>query len=108
MRLEGVTPSQNQWDKWHWSKRHAMRDDWFWQVKAIGRMDCNGRRAHVHITRVSKRLIDPLNVHSGCKGLLDALVEYGYIRGDAAKDITIQVDQEKGDPHMEVEITYEE
>ena len=108
--LEGVTPSQNEWDKWHWSKRTELKDSFSWQIKRMGCGSHNGRMAHVHIVRVPKRVIDPLNVYSGCKGLLDAFVDHGYLRGDAAKDLTIQVDQRKREkdeePHMEVTINY--
>ena len=67
-------------------------------------------RASVTILRVGKRLIDPLNVPAGCKWLLDALVENGWLRGDSYEDITIQTDQRKcgktEEPHMVVTITY--
>lgn len=67
-------------------------------------------RASVYILRVSKRLIDPLNVPAGCKWLLDALVFKGWLRGDSYEDIVIQTDQRKcepgEEPKMEITITY--
>lgn len=67
-------------------------------------------RATVHVVRVSKRLIDPLNVYAGLKWLLDALVTRGWLTGDGYTDLTITADQRKvkgkEDPCMEITITY--
>ena len=109
MRVSGVTPSQNVYDRMHWAKKHQLRNEWYEKVRyEIGtRSPRNDRRAFVKITRVSNRLIDPLNTQAGCKYILDALVEFGHLRGDAFKDIDIQVTQrkcKKGEECMEIDI----
>jgi len=108
--LPSVTLSQNQWDKLHWAERYRIRDEWFWLVKAAAgiRTPKMEHKCAVTFVRVSKRLIDPLNIQSALKPVLDAFVEYGHLRGDAAKDVVVTTDQRKceknEEPHMEVTI----
>jgi hypothetical protein len=115
--LPAVTKSQNQIDILHWTKRHEERNYWHKLVQAYcGKPEkdlvptIQATKASVSMLRVSKRLIDPLNVYSGLKWLLDALVIQGWIRGDTYADVIVTADQrkcEKGEePHMVVTITY--
>lgn len=111
--IPGVTLSQNVYDRIHWSKRHDLRDQWFTEVRVccgIGpRIDAIAR---LTLTRVSNRLIDPTNVPSATKPLIDGLVHFGWLRGDTANDVVPTFDQrkcEKGEaPHMEIKIRYEQ
>lgn len=92
------------------SRRHAIRNEWFWTVLAVcGRNNSEAPPARVTIVRVSNRLLDHQNVGGPTKPLLDALVEYGWLRGDGPKDVTyFHTDQRKcehgEEPHMEVMI----
>lgn len=110
--LPGVTPSQNELDGKHWRVKHGYKVLWHKIVGLVARR-CPFKPglAHVTIVRVSQRLIDPLNVYAGLKWLVDGLVEMGWLRGDAYKDMTIIAGQRKcddgEDPHMEVRIEYE-
>ncbi len=52
-------------------------------------------RCHVRVTSFRLRLLDERNLWD--KHFLDALVEAGVLRGDAVKDIAIEVTQEKVD-----------
>ena len=111
--IDGVTVSQNKLDGAHWSVKHAQRTLWHQAVAyTIGRArkPCDSKAA-VSVVRVSKRLIDPLNVYAGLKWIVDALVELGSLRGDTYEDMTIRVDQRKcakdEKPHMSIMIDYE-
>lgn len=95
----------------HWRGVHKIRNEWHDKVTAkLGTTKCNGKAARVHVVRVSKRLIDPLNVYSGLKWLIDALVVLGWLKDDSYKYIQISADQrkvEKGEePYVEVTIDY--
>ena len=109
--LPGVTESQNVIDRLHWSQKHKERDHWYYSVLAVAgrKSPKEGRRMHVEIVRVSKRLLDPQNCYSGIKWMLDAFVFYGHLRGDADKDISLTMRQEKcktgEQPNMRVTIT---
>lgn len=110
--LSGVTPSQNVWDKMHWAERHELRLKWFLEVFSSAGLGHYHGPAHVRICRVSKRLIDLQNIGSPTKPILDALVHFGWLRGDGPKDVleftTTQRKCDKGEePHMEVAIFYE-
>lgn len=109
--LPGVTLSQNQLDGRHWWVKHEQKTYWHEAVGYIARKcPVEPSRARVHIVRVSKRLIDPLNVPAGCKWLLDAFVELGWLTGDGYNDLVVTTEQRKcakgEEPQMEVEIQY--
>lgn len=115
--LPAVTLSQNKLDGKHWTVKHEQRQYWHQLVVLVcGKPDrdqlpsIKASKASVHILRVGKRLIDPLNVPAGCKWLLDALVNQGWLRGDSYEDVVIQTDQRKcepgEEPHTVVTITY--
>jgi hypothetical protein len=109
--LPGLTLSQNELDGKHWSVKHAQQVYWH-QIVAVVARRCphEPRRASVSVVRVSKRLIDPLNVYAGLKWLLDAFVEQGWLTGDGYNDLVISADQRKcrksEEPCMEVTIRY--
>lgn len=100
--------SQNEIDRMHWAKKHQHREEWYWLVRGcVGdKTEREKRKMHVEITRVSKRLIDELNIASGCKWLLDAFVQYGWLYDDAPKWATVTTRQRKclkdEEEHMEV------
>lgn len=109
--FDGITPSQNELDGKHWRVKHTYRTYWHSIVaKTAGRNRKPVGFANVTITRVSNRMIDPLNIYAGMKWLLDALVENGWLRGDSYKDLRIYGEQRKCEKneqkHMEVVIEY--
>jgi hypothetical protein len=108
--LPGVTPSQNEWDHMHWVEKYRLRNEWFQLVRYVAGVQ-SPKIAHkcaVTFVRVSKRLLDPLNVPAALKPVLDAFVEFGHLRGDRAEDVIVTTDQRKcaknEEPHMEVVI----
>lgn len=111
--LPGVTPSQNVYDRWHWSRKHTYRNDWFLTVLSVAGHAATPeyRPAKVKITRVAKRLIDLQNIGSPTKPLLDAFVFYRWLGGDSVKYVTefttCQRKCEKGEePHMEIVLEF--
>ncbi|WP_254510271.1 hypothetical protein [Anatilimnocola floriformis] len=72
--LPGVTLSQNKLVGKHWTIKHEQKTFWHQLVMATcGRPEedvvptIQGGKARVHVVRVSKRFIDPLNVPAGCQ-----------------------------------------
>jgi len=87
------------------------RREWHEPVAyTVGRCKFKPTKATVTIVRVAKRLIDDLNVPAGCKWLLDAFVEQGWLVDDSREWCRVTTDQRKAEPgeseHMEVEIVY--
>ena len=110
--IPAVTSSQNPWDRMHWTQRSAQKEHWFWLIRAtMGVQETSAKKRLLHIVRVSKRLIDDQNVPSGCKYLVDALVEFGHLYKDSRNWTRITFDQRKcgkdEQPHMEVTISEE-
>lgn len=108
--LDDVTPSQNPWDRTNKWEKMKIKEYWCWLVKiAAGVVEPEQVPKHVHIIRVSKRLIDDQNISAGCKYLVDALQEFGHIWRDSRKWARVTFDQRKCRPdevpHMEVTIT---
>lgn len=96
----------------HWTQRHAIRDEWFWKVKLVCgvREPAEERPARLTIVRVGKRLLDPSNLISATKPIIDALVQFGHLRGDRPQDVTHGFGQRRCGPGedscMELTITY--
>lgn len=76
----------------------------------VGRCKRQPTKARVEIVRVARRLIDDLNVPAGCKWLLDAFVELGWLVDDSREWCRVTTDQRKAEKneteHMEVRIDY--
>ena len=111
-KINIVTPSQNVYDRWHWTKKHKYKNECFLAVKeALGDYEYKSIPPHnFHFIRVGKRLIDPLNVFSGYKHILDAFTHYGIIEDDSTKYINFVTSSQKQcvkeeKPHLIVEIT---
>lgn len=109
--VPGITKSQNELDGKHWTVKHKERNYWYDAVgSVVPACRFHPTKARVHFIRVSKRLIDPLNVYAGLKWMLDSLVHRGWLAGDSYKDVIVTADQRKckgnEEPHMEIEIEY--
>lgn len=109
--LIDITPTQNAVDRMHWTERMKLRDYWYEVVRGTCGMKSprETKKKRVKIIRVAKRLIDDLNIPSGCKYLLDAFVSYGWLVDDSVKWCRVQTDQRKckkeEEEHMEVIIS---
>jgi hypothetical protein len=101
-----AVPSRNELDKMHWSKRHRLRADLQWLVRAawteqkiqIYCMD----PGKVTIERYAPRMLDPSNMVGGCKQLVDALVSEGFFVNDTAAHLTETYMQHKSKRHHTV------
>lgn len=102
-----VTPSQNEWDKWHWTRQEKWKQDCQFLLrsavnKAGGRSRMpnrfepsnapdkvarreSGEGVPVKIQIWSKRhgKLDRANLIGGCKGLIDCLVKEGVLLDDS-------------------------
>jgi hypothetical protein len=108
--LPGKTLSQNEWDHMHWAERYRLRNEWFTLTRYVcgDRPVKQAQKCSVTFVRVAKRVIDPLNVPSALKPVLDALVTFGHLRGDTFNDVIVTTDQRKAikgeDEQLEVTI----
>ena len=109
--IEGVTPSQNIFDRTHRWGKADIRDEWYVRVrKATGGQRNPPERSPVflNVVRVSERLIDDANAPAGFKYMIDALVKYGYAVDDSRKWMRLLYDQRlcepDEEPHMEITI----
>jgi len=82
--------SRNQMDKFHWSKKRKIRQDY--QILVRNQMTLNkiskvelGAVCTLAIVCCRKRLLDYDNLVGGCKQLIDALTHEGFIFDDAPK-----------------------
>ncbi len=82
--IPGITPSQNELDGRHWRVKHGYKVEWHELVGyVVGKCREKPTKARVSIVRVARMLIDDLNVPAGCKWLLDAFVELGWLVDDS-------------------------
>jgi hypothetical protein len=98
--IPGVTMSQNKYDRLHWAQRHEERNRWFLTVLAVAgrKRPKQDHPCSLSIVRVAKRLLDIPNIASPCKPLIDAMVEYGHLRGDGPNDV-VQFTTSQRKPH---------
>ena len=109
--LEGLTESQNVWERMHYRKRMEDKEYWLWSVKAAFGVNHHlpeGAKRQIHIVRVARRLIDDQNLPAGCKYLVDALEKFRHVYKDSRKYTRVTFDQRKCSPeeeeHMRVEV----
>jgi hypothetical protein len=105
--------SHNTYDRLHWAKRHAVRDEWFWTVLAeAGHKEPKADApASLEIIRVAKRQLDLPNLVAVTKPIVDAFKQYGWLVDDTPVWLPqFSVGQRKcakgEEPHMEVAVTY--
>jgi len=92
--LPKLTPSLNVSIREHWSKRRREKHGWVWMlISAVGQDQ--GPFSRIGITRVSKGVLDPDNLSGGCKQILDAIRDLGWIADDDAKSVTVEYAQKK-------------
>lgn len=84
--VQRALPSQNERDKWHWSRRH--RDSQIWEILFRATTFRPPVRptslVWVRITSLRAQLMhDDANLRGGAKGMVDALVRLGFLRDDS-------------------------
>lgn len=113
LALPILTPSQNEYNAWHWRKRHQ----WTKGVETVLRSQLNATgwskpqepvTMLVVVTRYSAGTLDEGNLVGGAKGLIDALVRLGVLYDDAPRWCTAVYKQEparRGLGRVRVEVT---
>jgi Holliday junction resolvase RusA-like endonuclease len=90
--LEEATPSLNTVNKMHWARRHRLRGQWQWLVKAAVLNDRIQVKvipaARITVERYSPRKLDHDNLVGGCKQLIDSLVREGFLVDDSPAHLT--------------------
>ena len=87
LRINRPTPSQNTREGQHFMTRHKDKGVWWWGIRgaagflAIPR--ATGKRRLIIERHARTRPQDESNVHGGCKGLLDDLVQLGLLVDDS-------------------------
>ena len=102
--------SQNAQRTAHWAKIHKEKQAWkSYILSRAGRGECDCK-ATLHITSYRVRLItDNANLIGGCKELVDALVQTGWLYDDSDDWVTItysQVRAPKAEERTTLEIHY--
>lgn len=95
--------SQNQRDKWHWTKRDKERVLWEWEIFAAingrkSRYKHNDKKRYVKITSLRPQLLDRGDLWGGAKGLVDALVNLGMLKDDSDEWCDLEIVQVKQSP----------
>jgi len=89
LRINRATPSQNTRDAQHWARRHRDKGVWWWSIRAAEGFLAIPRAAtprRLTLERHARtRPQDEANVHGGCKGLVDDLVQLGLLVDDSPK-----------------------
>jgi hypothetical protein len=89
--------------KYRWPHQYKrLRDEWGWSIKvSVATQDLRflirsvekKQKATVRIQVMHKRLYDYDNLVSGCKPVVDSLVNLGLLAGDSPKQIDLCVTQ---------------
>lgn len=90
-------PSGNTELRSHWAVRRRSMTRWMWAIRqqVKPRAKAAAVRMRVRITSYRERMLDPDNLVSGCKSLIDALKRSGLIYDDSGDWIDLDVSQEK-------------
>ena len=116
LTLKSIPPSMNMLMRMHWAQRKRLRSQLQWELTAA--LAETGRKLppllygktapkrRVTITTFRPRRLDPDNAAGGCKVLLDAMRDIGFIRNDSPRWLELVVNQhiEKCDCRTEIHI----
>ncbi len=97
--LPFASPSQNQLDRWHWTKKRRLRDECCLRFEAWMRRrgidkDALPRvRRRVHVVRYGARTLDYGNLVGGFKPILDALRMQGMLVDDCPRWVEERYEQ---------------
>jgi len=114
IRLPFATPSQNQWDRYHWGRRAKwMKIASEWLMVRLGELGVSreansNRKMRVVIRRYSSGQLDYANLVGGCKGLVDCLRYAGILVDDNPmwlEDIYEQAPAPRGEGRTEIEVS---
>lgn len=97
LNIPETAPSPNCYVRAHWSVYQKIKTHWAWLVlealQACGKPSERLEKARVRIMRYGRNPLDPDNLVSAQKPLLDALVVNGFLKDDSARHIELHVGQ---------------
>jgi hypothetical protein len=114
-----VTPSQNEWDQWHWGKKKKWKEQCYLLLKNQIQLvqhshflpkDCNntkedGIKVSFTIVRFGHHKLDHGNLVGGCKGLVDTMVSLNLLADDSPKWVDEHYSQSVDRKNKRTEIT---
>ena len=93
--------SRNEIDKFHWSKKSSLKKEYALLIRNQMRLNkikqlSKPTTAILYILSLRKRKLDHDNLVGGCKQLIDALCDEGFVWDDCTNYLTsLQVEQVK-------------
>jgi len=100
IQIQTAIKSRNLIDKLHWAEKRNLKNDYIFlirnqmHIKKLKKASYNSRYK-LGIYSYRKRLLDPDNLVGGCKQLIDALCDEGFIYDDNPKCVVLDIDQYK-------------
>jgi len=93
--------SLNEINRMHWSKKKTYKQEFALLIRNQMRLYKNPTSVTLNILSLRKRMIDQDNLVGGCKQLIDALCDEGFIYDDSPKFISyLNVEQVKAQSDM--------
>ena len=94
--------SRNELDKFHWAKKLRLKQEYCLLIRNQMRLKEHPiiqepTICKLNIISTRKRLVDYDNLVGGCKQLIDALADEGFIWDDCPRFLHLSIEQTKGD-----------
>lgn len=87
LTIPAATPSQNTREGKHWGTKTREKSEWWWLIRGCPNflsIPRATRKRRLTIERHARTVPqDPANVHGGCKGIVDDLVQLGLLVDDS-------------------------
>ena len=102
MILPITIKSRNVLDRQHWAKKSVLKKEYALLIRNQMRLNnieevTEPKKLNLNIVSTRKRLLDYDNLVGGCKQLIDALADEGFIWDDCPRFLHLSIEQTKGD-----------
>ena len=100
MILDVIIKSRNVLDRLHWAAKGRLKQEYALLIRNQMRLGGYAeikepKKLNLEIVSYRKRLLDYDNLIGGCKQLIDAMIEEGFIWDDSPKYLDLKVKQIK-------------
>ena len=100
MILDVIIKSRNVLDRLHWAAKGRLKQEYALLIRNQMRLGGYAeikepKKLNLEIVSYRKRLLDYDNLVGGCKQLIDAMIDEGYIWDDSPKYLDLKVKQVK-------------